>query len=178
MKILNNPQTSNYADLKNFILGDSFPWFWNDHFVYKGNTDYFKDGTDAQDIPFFTHSFLNRPKHTGEKYPTVNSPHIGPVSNVVNEIFDFNSIKVKCVYRMNANLMQPQKGNQKTFAHIDHDFPHKNLIVYLTNVGGETVCGEERHDPKENDIISFEGIHYNMLPKKGRRIVLVATYLE
>ena len=72
VKILNNPQTSNYADLKNFILGDSFPWFWNDHFVYKGNTDYFKDGTDAQDIPFFTHSFLNRPKHTGEKYPTVN----------------------------------------------------------------------------------------------------------
>ena len=177
LKKLKNPLYPNYSNLKSFILGDSFPWFWNEHFVYKENTNFFKDDKDSQDVSFFTHSFLNRPKHTGEKYPTVNSPHVNQVSEVLNSIFDYNGIDVKCIYRMNANLMQPAEGKQQTFAHVDHDFPHQSLIIYLTDVGGETVCGKNRHDPQEDDIITMEGIHYNMLPQHGRRIVLVATYI-
>ena len=43
LKKLKNPLYPNYSNLKSFILGDSFPWFWNEHFVYKENTNFFKN---------------------------------------------------------------------------------------------------------------------------------------
>ncbi len=181
MKQLINPKTDSYNEAKEFILGAFFPWYWNAHFVYKTHDDavaldYYREGKGGQDVPFLTHAFLNRPK-PGEMHPTVNSKYASGFRNVLNEIFDYNNIDVKLIYRMNANLMQAVVGYTRTFSHVDHPFPHKNLIIYLTNVGGDTVCGKERHRPQEDDIITFEGVHYNMLPKKGRRIVLVATYL-
>ena len=181
MKILKNPKLPNYNSLKDFVLGDSFPWFYNEHFVYKENTEhYIKSGEGFSDISFYTHSFLNRPKNTGmgEKYPTVNSPHTGKVSDVLNSIFIANNIEVNCIYRMNANLLHPSKTEKKTLIHVDHPFPHKNLLIYLTDSGGKTVCGRDVHDPKEDDIITFEGEHYNFLPENTRRIVIVATYID
>ena len=64
---LQNPKLPNYTNLKEFILGDNFPWFYNKHFVYKENKDYYIESDEKfSDISFYTHSFLNRPKHTGE----------------------------------------------------------------------------------------------------------------
>ena len=78
----------------------------------------------------------------------------------------------------------PIKEDKGAFPHIDHSFPHKNLIIYLNDpAGGDTVLVDkdykeiDRHHPKEDDIISFEGIHYQKMPKEGRRIVLVVTYI-
>ena len=178
MRKLQNPKLPNYTNLKEFILGDNFPWFYNKHFVYKENKDHYIESDEKfSDISFYTHSFLNRPKHTGEKYPTANSPHVGAVSEVLNSIFAVNDIEVNCIYRMNANLLHPSKTEEKTLVHVDHSFPHKNLLIYLTDAGGKTVCGEDVHDPKEDDIIIFEGKHYNFLPENNRRIVIVATYI-
>ena len=58
---------------------------------------------------------------------------------------------------------------------IDHTFPHFNFIVYLTNSGGNTIVEEDTHEPIEDQPIIFTGWHYMQLPKKERRIVLVAT---
>ena len=41
MRKLQNPKLPNYTNLKEFILGDNFPWFYNKHFVYKENKDYY-----------------------------------------------------------------------------------------------------------------------------------------
>ena len=54
----------------------------------------------------------------------------------------------------------------------------ENLLIYLTNAGGKTVVGDEYHDPREDDVITFGGDeHYHYTPEKERRIVIVATFI-
>ena len=53
---------------------------------------------------------------------------------------------------------------------------------YLTNTGGDTIVfdedGKKHHfTPVEDDIVVFEGLHCMVPPKKGRRVVIVVTYL-
>ena len=60
---------------------------------------------------------------------------------------------------------------------IRGDFPHKNMLIYLNDSDGDTVCGNDRYSPKEDAIIEFEGEHYHYLPSKDKRVVLVVTYI-
>jgi len=178
-QLLNNKGPA-YNSFKNFVLGDNFPWFYNEHFVYKEQKEHYIESENENDISFLTHSFLNRPSGDSHprspKYPTVNSQHIDRFTDVLSQIFIDNDLQPQLVFRMNANMLYPTAGNQQTMTHVDHPWPHKNLIIYLTDAGGETVAGEHRHDPQEDDIITFEGAHYNLLPAIKRRVVLVATY--
>ena len=56
------------------------------------------------------------------------------------------------------------------------------MLIYLTNTGGDTIVfdegGKKHHfTPVEDDIVVFEGLHCMVPPKKGRRVVIVVTYL-
>ena len=64
---------------------------------------------------------------------------------------------------------------QFTNPHTDHSFKHVNLLIYLTDNGGKTFVEGEEHEPSEDDVILFTGEHFFELPKKGRRIVIIAT---
>ena len=97
------------------------------------------------------------------------------MERVFREIVYANGIDPQVIYRMNANAVDAGKGY--TAAHTDHDFPHQNLIIYLTDAGGETIVeGSKPKPPLEDDIATFSGIHYHKMPKKKRRVVLIATY--
>lgn len=182
IKQLDNPKTDRYLECKQFILGSNFPWFHNTEFVHSDSpsTEKLKESnTDINaynNISFLSHDFLTRPL-PGRKYPVVNSQHAILCYTVLEEIFEHNEIDINCIYRMNANMVYPSSGIQETIPHTDHTFQHKNILVYLTDSGGETKCGDSRFDPKEDDIIIFEGIHNFVLPKQKPRVVLVATYI-
>ena len=60
--------------------------------------------------------------------------------------------------------------------HEDHTFPHKNVLVYLTDAGGETYVGDDVFYPEEDSVLLFQGPHCHAMPKDKRRVVLVATY--
>ena len=62
--------------------------------------------------------------------------------------------------------------------HVDHSFPHRNIIMYLTDAGGDTVVNDEVYSPKEDGVIMFEGEHYHHFPMKDARIDFVDTYLS
>ena len=64
-----------------------------------------------------------------------------------------------------------------TSTEVVTNFPHFNLIVYLTDTGGETFVEDEIHIPKIHDVILFRGKHYMKRPTRDRRIILVATIL-
>ena len=142
-------------------------------------------GDKYTNIDAYHHSFLARPGPP-KPFPFVNtSPEeMDLVEHVLKEIFRCNHTTLNCLYRISANCTFPIKEDKGAFPHIDHSFPHKNLIIYLNDpAGGDTVLVDkdykeiDRHHPKEDDIISFEGIHYQKMPKEGRRIVLVVTYI-
>lgn len=165
MKQLNNPLTAEYQQLKTLVFSNSFPWF--------------TDKSNCDEFYFYSHTFLERPEiRNYMMFPTVKSDYIGLFHEVLRQIFIHNQIDVRCVYRMNANAVEPNPNvSQITARHIDHTCPHSNMLIYLNDAGGATCTDDARHDPNEDDIVVFSGYHWHEMPKSKRRVVLVATYI-
>ena len=174
---LETPDTGDYASLKELILGPHFGWSHN-----AKATPFTEKVKGHSDLSFYSHAFLHGPSNRHGLYSKANSEYLPYVETVVGQIFEINKIKAHCVYRINANAVHPVEGNILTVPHTDHEFPHRNLLIYLTNVGGDTIvfddAGKKHHfTPVEDDIVTFEGLHCMVPPKKGRRVVIVVTYL-
>lgn len=144
-----NPISPNYLTAKEFILGKQFSWGYNSSTV---------TWEDDNDFGFYTHSFLDRPD------PAVNRYHSKPASKnmdamvkVFTELIVENGLNINIIYRLAANAVEPQLDIKTSPEHVDHDFPHKNMLIYLTDAGGDTVCEGERHNPKEDDVILLKG---------------------
>ena len=172
---LKNPLTINYQELKRNILGTEFPWYWTNQIDIRPGQ---KDVNRYDNFPVYTHSFLHKPNseffYSQEKDANCQLFHA-----VVIEILEYNNINIDIIYRMAANCVHPTEKNLYGPVHTDHDFYHKNLLVYLNNFeGGTTWCEGKTYNGKEDDIISFEGKHNFSPPLKDRRVVLVATYAQ
>ena len=205
--------TREYSEFKELILGPNFGWSYNDQatpgytdYVQRtvkdneetddivGEADqlikektrlagYQQKVTRNGDLAFYSHGFLQGPSPMHKWYPNPNSEYLPYVEPFLAQIFNLNNISPHCVYRINANAVHPVEGNVLTVPHYDHEFPHKNLIVYLTDVGGDTIAFDDKgkkhvFSPKEDDIVVFEGLHCMIPPKKGRRVIIVVTYLD
>jgi hypothetical protein len=177
--LLKNPKTKTFIDLKNFILSSNFPWYWSEK-----STPDLKAFDGHYDMPFLFHEFLGRPESGFPelKFPRVSSEHVQLVSDFYIEVLKYNQVEINCFLRMSANFTFPVEKVVSTIPHKDHNFPHKNALVYLTNAGGKIVVGSDSYDPLEDDIVLFNGVeHYLQTPKQSkmpvRRIVLVATFI-
>jgi len=163
IKLLDNPKTDTYNELKTLVLSQEFPW-------------YYMDSGDG--LSYFGHITINRPENL---YSTAVSPHTLLFGEVMIDLIHSNGLVKNAkgfhLVRGSVNLVLPSNGRQFSDKHIDHLFPHINLIAYLTSSGGRTICGEEEHNPKEDDVIVMDGEHYMELPKKERRIILLATLM-
>tara|TARA_B100001250_G_scaffold384596_1_gene379555 strand:- start:50 stop:565 length:516 start_codon:yes stop_codon:yes gene_type:complete len=165
---LKNPRTELYNEFKSVIKSNVFNW------NYYPRTD--EQSTPSQ----LSHSFIKRPAEI--KYPLVLCDGVKFVYDVLEEILNYNNITVQCYYRINLNMVLPQEGNQQTPVHVDHEFPHNNVLIYFTShqegKGGQIIVDDEHFYPQEDDVIIFNGIpHSLMLPRDGERIALVATYI-
>ena len=58
MKILKNPKTVNYHDLKEFLLGEQFPWYINECVVSHGT-----ESSRPVSNWAYTHCILGRPEY-------------------------------------------------------------------------------------------------------------------
>jgi len=177
MKKIKNAFTDEYTFLKKEVLSSNFPWYWNEATIDGDVT------SGMENTPHFGHVVVKRPRDFGDDtkclFPKVLSQYSEMCNLVLNQIFDFNNIEVNCVYRISFNLTLPL-SDKPIPKHYDHNFPHKNLLIYFNDSDGDTVClnpSKKTHSPKEDDIIIFEGLHYHYLPTKGRRTVLVATFI-
>ena len=166
IKQLRNPLTREYRELKEFILSHDFPWF------------YFRNTTTVKEdyIPFYSHTLLERPEVTGI-YSKSNSPYLDRISKVINDFLRVNEVEYNYLVRLSINCTYPLSKVRSTELHEDHTFSHQNILVYLTNSGGKTIVEREEFDPSEDDIIIFSGMHQHLTPEKGRRVVIVGTFV-
>ena len=178
---LKNPLTNTYKKFKKLItIDNNFPWYWHEKTVVENTpasiANMFQRGHENRG--FYTHNFLVRPEEHGHSKP--NSTYYDLAYQVALDIFVYNEIKVKSIYRMSTNCEHPTKNNLPDFYHIDHGFPHNNMLVYLNDTaGGKTLVDKERYAGKEDDVIMFDGYnikHCNKPPRVGRRIVFVVTF--
>ncbi len=166
---LKNPRFYSYQQMKELFIGPNLSW------SYSQDLQYEQPPEGHQRMPFMSHNVLIRPEHIG--YPTKASPYFNMVCFALKEILEFNDVKIKGLYRINANLTFPTAPLLPSIPHIDHDFPHENVLIYLNDTGGDTVVDGEHYSPHEDDVITFGGEkHYMYPPDKGGRIVIVATY--
>ncbi len=176
IKLLQNPKSADYIDFKRWVNSTSFSWKYN-----PSSTPDIKNST-KMDVPFYCHSFMKRPEQYG--YPVIDDPQEthGAVQ-ILNQIIEHNQIPFNSFIRIAVNAVHPQKDVMSSIPHVDHQFPHGNLIIYLNNAGGSTFVKndltfqDEVHIPKEDDIILFTGEHYMQTPKDDRRIILIATMI-
>ena len=170
-----NPKTSLYYEFKSIVLGSEFPWHWNE----KAYNDY-EVTEETCNFGFLSHVILERP---GCTYLTskINSEYFGIAHALFQEVCATNEIEPQVLYRINANFtarFDCSIIDKYGPDHTDHDFPHKNMLVYLTPThSGLTKVGDQDYMGMEDDVIMFEGTHAQMCPTSSRRIVLVYTFL-
>lgn len=169
---LSNPKTPHYKEFKKWVLGPDFYWNYNAQGGVK-----FPGGYSDRSVPFYTRAFIKRPEIS--KYPvTAQDPHeVDSVVKVMTEILEHNKYNFNSILRLAVNCVHPEKVVTSSFAHVDHYFPHKNFIIYLTSAGGSTFVEGKEYSPKEDDAIVFSGEHYMKTPEHNRRVILVATMI-
>jgi len=153
---LNNDE-KNYV-IDNIVQCDDFP-------VYLNTASTF----DKDDVPWASHILIARYNIKTET-PKFNSPHTQFFINVLHRFADENNIKVNQIYRACINVMF---GNcTKQFVaqpHIDHPEEHKNFILYLNDVHGDTVFfNTKKIKPKDKRL--KKPIHRES-PKFGKAII-------
>ena len=74
LKVLENPITNNFLDLKNFILSNDFIWRYD----------------TSTGMPFYGHTFLERPEETGFSQPLSELVNLN--LTVLKEIIEFNKL--------------------------------------------------------------------------------------
>ena len=169
---LKNPKTDTYKNFKNFMLSGDFPWF------RMGSTAFEDHQEGHEDFSFLSHRFLTRPLNSC-LYSKVNSQYVEHMQEVFREIAFANDIDPQVIYRMNANAVYPTANNLPSPLHVDHNFPHNNMIIYLTDLhGGSTMVEGKEYMANEDDVLIFDGkLHCARPPRKDVRIVLVITFL-
>ncbi len=168
-----NPKTQSYLEFKDLVLSLVFPWYWNSTI---GDLSLKVEG--YHNLGHYGHVFLERPEQVRNRVPRQTSEHLDKVSDIIAEILQFNNIELNSFLRISANCVHPSSDILNSTPHVDHEFDHKNILLYLTSAGGSTVVKDEIFNPNEDDVIIFGGeTHYMQTPKKDRRIILVATFV-
>ena len=160
IQILKNPKPESYIKAKEVALSDTLPVHWQSS--YTG-------------VFCYSHHLIARPELLYYSHPV--STHADLFVAAIGQTLSANNLAGNGFHIIRAaiNVVHPSEGNQFSEPHVDHPFPHVNLLMYFTDVGGRTFCEKEEHDPQEDDIILFKGEHYMERPKKDRRVILVST---
>ena len=178
-RILKNPITKEYLELKHHILGPTFNWF------YLPSTYNVEEGQGECANFIYNHKFLEGPND--DRYiPRHACDLVGNAVKIVEQILQYNNIKFQFIYRAVANSVTYTNGLPSP-PHLDHDnFYHKNLVVYLNEFDGGNIDIYEddgtkySYKPHEDDIITFDFKKHSVNQptlESGRRVVFVATYL-
>ena len=177
---LKNNISEGYKNLKKTILGKEFSWYYYPASVencYNPNNEY-------NNTYFLGHVFLERPeiRRYSKMWSAFGEDAVALIDETIadNKIYlskESKPLEKYLILRINANMTFPTPDTRRTPPHEDHTFKHLNMIFYLTPSGGRTFCGEDEHDPEEDDIILFKGEHNFELSKYQPRTIIVATIL-
>ena len=158
--------------INEILLSNSFPFYRN--FTLTSPED--------KNI-FLCHVLLVRPEERIYK-DHINSLYFSETLKIILSFFNKFKIKHKEILRMSINYTY-NNGVDKCPVHQDHEYPHKQIIIYLNDAdsSSKTVILDKNDKilkeiiPQKNKGICFDNKpHYHFYPKKGERIILIATF--
>lgn len=121
--------------IKEVIMGDNFPWYYNDRI---------STGKDPSLFMYFTHNIYREPDIK---------------SNWFHLFQGFlNKLRYKRLLRIKANLHMRQDKIRKNKYHVDYSFKHKGCLFYINENNGYTSFKEDNIQvrPKENRAVFFD----------------------
>ncbi len=161
--------------LENEILTDCFPWYHHSDCVVGDN------------LSNLQHIVKIRPEVKKENDPEYNSVYGEKFYNMFLTFCKKNNISFKKIFRIALNYTY-NNGAEFCSTHLDHHFPHKQLLIYLNDPldkKTKTVIldDDEKTILKEVMPEKYKGIcfenkpHYMFYPKIGYRIVIIYTFI-
>tara|TARA_R110000850_G_scaffold32876_1_gene90260 strand:- start:1038 stop:1511 length:474 start_codon:yes stop_codon:yes gene_type:complete len=133
MKIVDNFLTNDeFENIKNILMGDDFPWYFNDYITDEKDTNNF----------YFTHLFYNS--------MDIKSNFFYLFKNFLDKI------ECKSLLRIKGNLYVSEKEKRKNKDHTDFKYKHKGCLFYINDNNGETYFGDKKVLPKANRAVFFD----------------------
>ena len=161
--------------VENIILGNSFPWFYQERSIPKNKR------FSNQSYPFFSHNLMLRAESKGNQPGIVNSEYF----NLFHDIFKRNCESHQYLLRMSLNLTLHSDSVHGDI-HVDHDFDHKNMIIYLNKFSnGSTFLFDEEFNQTDeiksdyNTGCIFPGLLHSQgfCKVNESRLILIATFV-
>jgi hypothetical protein len=160
--------------INHIILGNNFPLFHKTKIVSVGPESKEYNG-------FFTHIILNPGDNKW------NSKHHPFFESILRSFIEKHKLRYEWLYRAAVNLTYNNGIKDRSPIHVDHSFPHRQLIVYLNDPQdkeAKTFILDKKKKkvlkeitPKQYRGIFFPSLpHYHIMPKFGERMVFVITF--
>jgi|TARA_R110000796_G_scaffold117468_1_gene230302 hypothetical protein len=186
----------------NFLISESDNFLSNKHkkiitqLIEEAKLPFFMGPAFGKKInyPYLCHTILKRPEDRtktnstyGSKYAMekgFNSEYADIFLEFLFAFCDKQKVKINKIFRIAVNLTF-NIGIERCPTHRDHDFNHKQLIIYLTNPdrNAKTVLLNKKNKivnqitPKKYKGILFGACdHYMLYPKKGARMIVIYTF--
>ena len=118
--------------LSDTIMGDSFPWFYNDGITNDKDKDKF----------YFTHMIYRQ--------PNVQSNWFNMCLPIIEKL------ECKSIIRIKANSYFSCDKTKKNQPHIDYSYKHKGCLLYINDNNGATYFKEKTVVPKANRAVLFD----------------------
>jgi uncharacterized membrane protein len=162
--------------IENVLLKRTFPYY----------ISYSFENETVQKNEFLSHEVLARIEEAGIKN-AINSPEVyDQTVDILNNFCSSINENYEFFTRISYNLTF-NNGKQRSHIHKDHNYPHKQIIIYLNDAdkNSKTCILDEKEkvikeiEPKKYTGVCFDDLkHYQIFPKSGFRLVLVATFIS
>lgn len=157
-------------DIHSTLMSDMYPWYWNENQI----------SSYERQHAGFTHAFYRG----GE----INSSYFNKIDDLLNLILDKEQIKIKSIFRIQANLLPNITITDEQLLNSIHtDMPTDNyisIIYYVMNSDGDTVIfdndKEIRISPKQGHYVVFKSCtkHRATMPIINKRRIVINYILE
>ena len=128
----------NFLDKEKFnkisdtIMGDNFPWFYNDGITNDNDKDKF----------YLTHMIYRQ--------PNVQSDWFNMCLPIIEKL------ECKSIIRIKANSYFSVDKTKKNQPHTDYSYKHKGCLLYMNDNNGCTYFENEIITPKANRVVLFD----------------------
>ena len=150
-----------FNQIQSVLMGDRFPWYYNDGIVWQGDGYQFK------------HTFYNRVRNV------LSSPYL--------PIFDqcLSQLNVKELWRIKANCRPASLFKRFSYYHTDHFPCSRTAILYINTCNGYTKFKKGgKVKSVANRIVIFDsnmvhaGVTCSTLSNEQRRVLVNLNYTE